>query len=267
MSKIVLVTGATDGIGKMTALRLAKKGYHVIVHGRDSKRVVNAVEDIKRETQNTLPVDACVFDLSSLEAVKAGAQELIQRFPIIDILLNNAGTYQKERKLSVDGIELTMAINHFGPTLLTMLLKPSLDKSKDPKVIFVSSVAHNRGILNSVNYNFEASFGAYEAYATSKLANLITAQELAKEWTIPVYALHPGVITTKLLKAGFDIDGDTLETGSNTSLYLATTSLPPEKSGKYFDNSKEATPSPLSQDTKRTTHFWHHTQKKLQPFL
>lgn len=240
MSKIVLVTGATDGIGKMTALRLAQRNYHVIVHGRDGKRVADAVDFIQKKVGGATKVDSSVFDLSSLAAVKAGARDLLQRFPTIDVLLNNAGTYQKEKKLSKDGFELTMAINHFGPTLLTLLLKPALQKSQEPKVIFVSSVAHNRGLLNSDNYNFESSFGAYEAYATSKLANLITAQELAKEWAsaqIPVYALHPGVITTKLLRAGFNIDGDTLEAGSNTSVFLATTNLPKSKSGKYFDNS------------------------------
>ncbi|MBL7557578.1 MAG: SDR family NAD(P)-dependent oxidoreductase [Bdellovibrionaceae bacterium] len=268
MSKIVLVTGATDGIGKMTALRLAQHGYHVIVHGRDGVRVATAVAEIKQKIGASAKLDSSVFDLSSLDAVVAGAQDLRQRFPKLDILLNNAGTYQKEKQLSKDGLELTMATNHFGPTLLTLLLRPSLEKSREAKVIFVSSVAHNRGVLNPENYNFESSFSAYEAYATSKLANLITAQELAKEWeplSIPVYALHPGVITTKLLKAGFNIDGGTLETGSDTSVFLVTTDLPKSKSGKYFDNSEEATPSPLSQNKQKTTHFWQWTQSKLAP--
>ncbi len=268
MSKIVLVTGATDGIGKMTALRLAQQGCHVIVHGRDKDRVADTIAAVKQKVGSSAKLDSSVFDLSSLEAVCAGAQDLLQRFSKIDILLNNAGTYQKEKKLSKDGFELTMAINHFGPTLLTFLLKPALVKSLEAKVIFVSSVAHNRGVLNPDNYNFESSFGAYEAYATSKLANLITAQELAKEWesvNISVYALHPGVITTKLLKTGFNIDGATVEAGSETSVYLVTTDLPKSKSGKYFDDSAEATPSTLSQNHQKTAHFWQWTKSQLAP--
>jgi NAD(P)-dependent dehydrogenase (short-subunit alcohol dehydrogenase family) len=209
--KTVLITGSTDGIGQKTALRLAEAGYFTIIHGRDKKRVDQTVEDVKKISRGRSQVDSCVFNLDSLSEVKACVEDLKNRFPQIDVLLNNAGTYQVERRLSPDGFELTMAVNHLGPTLLTLLLKPLLLKAPKPRVIFVSSIAHNRGSVDSRDYNFEKSFNSYEAYAASKLANIITTRRLASEWLedgIPVYALHPGVITTKLLRIGFNTDGD-----------------------------------------------------------
>tara|TARA_B110001454_G_C12723272_1_gene436193 strand:- start:30205 stop:31017 length:813 start_codon:yes stop_codon:yes gene_type:complete len=268
MSKLVLVTGATDGIGKMTALRLAADGYEVIIHGRDQNRVDATVAEIQKQTSARL--HASVFDLSSLADVRSAAQDLLRRFPKLDILLNNAGTYQKERHLSKDGFELTMAINHLGPTLLTLLLKPSLKHSPQARVIFVSSVAHNRGRLEKGNYNFEKSFGAYEAYATSKLANVITVRELAQSWKpdgISIYSLHPGVITTKLLKIGFNTTGDSVHNGSNTSVFLATAHLPAEANGEYYVDSKIAPISPLARNKSETDAFWAWTMSSLQPFL
>lgn len=268
MSKIVLVTGATDGIGKMTAQRLAADGYEVIVHGRDQKRVDQAIAEIKKQTSATL--HSSVFDLSSLADVKAGALDLLKRFPKLDIVLNNAGTYQKERRLSRDGFELTMAINHLGPTLLTLLLKPSLKSSPAARVIFVSSIAHNRGHLKHDNYNFDTSFGAYEAYATSKLANVIATRKLAEAWTsdqIPIYSLHPGVITTKLLKIGFNVTGDSVHNGSNTSVFLATANLTAESNGEYFVDSKIASVSSLAKDKQESDAFWAWTMNSLQPFI
>lgn len=268
--KSVLVTGATDGIGKMTALRLAKDGYRVIVHGRDGQRVNATIAEIKRKVGNDADLESSVFDLSSLAAVKAGALDLRQRFSHLEVLLNNAGTYQKTKKLSTDGFELTMAINHLGPTLLTLLLKPLLMKSFESRVVFVSSVAHNRGHLDRNNYNYEISFGAYEAYATSKLANVIATKQLAKEWQadgIPLYSLHPGVITTKLLRLGFNTAGDSVENGSNTSVYLATAQLPPECNGEYFVDSRVAPISPLASNSEEAKMFWQWTLKSVQSFL
>lgn len=229
MKKIALVTGATDGIGKKTAWRLLEAGQHVIVHGRDPERVRTAVRELQdlgqKKGLDDVALASIVFDLASLAEVKRGASELLNRFPSIHVLVNNAGTYQLNRKTSVDGFELTTAINHLGPTLLTLLLKPCLINDAPSRVIFVSSIAHLRGKLDEKNYNFEQGYRAYEAYATSKLANVIVTKKLASQWRadgVSVYALHPGVISTKLLKLGFDTDGDTVENGSNTSVYLAT---------------------------------------------
>jgi short-subunit dehydrogenase len=268
MSKLVLVTGATDGIGKMTAQRLAAAGFEVIVHGRDQERVDHAIAEIKKQTSATLHTS--VFDLSSLAEVKSGALDLLTRFPKLDVLLNNAGTYQKERRLSKDGFELTMAINHLGPTLLTLLLKPSLKSCPGARVIFVSSIAHHRGQLRQDNYNFEISFGAYEAYATSKLANVIATRKLTEAWNsdnIPIYSLHPGVITTKLLKIGFNVTGDSVHNGSNTSVYLATADLPAEFNGGYFVDSRSAPVSALARNKLESDAFWAWTMASLQPFL
>ena len=263
MKKLILVTGATDGIGKMTAQLLAAKGHQVIVHGRDKARVEQAILEIKSALKNpSLELESSVFDLSSFASVKSGVSDLLKRFSHIDVLLNNAGTYQTQRLESKDGFELTMAVNHLGPTLLTWMLKPLLEKSSQPRVIFVASIAHNRGRIDSHDYNFDASFSAYPAYAASKLANVIAARQLAQAWKtsgINVYSLHPGVITTKLLKIGFNVEGDSVEAGSETSVFLAAAELDKNLNGEYFVNKLPVAVSAQAKNEKEVSVFWQWT--------
>lgn len=265
MQKIILVTGATDGIGKKTAERLLKQGHHVIIHGRNPDRVLGAVNELTITSKGLGKIDSSVFDLSSFASIRKGAEDLSSRFSRLDVLLNNAGTYQTQRNESVDGFELTMAINHLGPTLLTFLLKPLLKKSNQPRVIFVSSIAHNRGKLEAGNFNFESKFDAYAAYATSKLGNVITAKKLSIEWDadqVPFYSLHPGVITTKLLRLGFNVDGDTVEKGSDTSVYLATEVIDKGLNGSYFVDG-DSHPASAKSNEAIVELFWQWTLSSL----
>ena len=163
---------ANSDVATMTAQRLAADGHQVIVHGRDKVRVDRAIVEIRAALKNpSLELESSVFDFSSFASIRSGAADLIKRFSHFDVLLNNAGTYQTQRLESQDGFELTTAVNHLGPALLTMLLKPLLEKSTQPRVVFVASIAHNRGRIDTHDYNFETGFNAYAAYAASKLAN------------------------------------------------------------------------------------------------
>lgn len=268
MRKVVLITGATDGIGKMTALRLAEQGHDIIVHGRDGKKVATTVSEIKTKIKSSeLRIETSIFDLGSLASVRSGAEDLKRRFSHIDVLVNNAGTYQVERQTSPEGFELTMAINHLGPTLLTLLLKPLLSSSssKGSRVIFVSSIAHKRAQIDINDFNFETRFSPYGAYSASKLANIVVTQRLAQEWRdVSVYALHPGVISTKLLKLGFSIEGDSVEKGAECSVFLAD-QFAGGQSGDYFVDCKSTEPSGLVEDEGEA--IWQWTLLSLEGFL
>jgi NAD(P)-dependent dehydrogenase (short-subunit alcohol dehydrogenase family) len=202
--KVMLVTGATDGIGKATALELARRGARVIIHGRSVEKVARAKDDISRAA-SAAQVETAIADLGSLDQVRALAGDLLARFDRLDGLIHNAGVFMNERKLSADGFELTFAVNHLAPFVLTRELLPLL-RASHSRVITVASVAHNRGQIDFDDLNAARGFDGYRAYAQSKLANVLFANELAERERdyLTSNSLHPGVIGTKLLKAGFD---------------------------------------------------------------
>jgi NAD(P)-dependent dehydrogenase (short-subunit alcohol dehydrogenase family) len=147
-------------------------------------------------------------DLADLTAVARMAQDLATRLLKLDVLINNAGVYMTERRLTQDGFEMTLGVNYLAHFLLTNLLLPLLKKSAGPRVVTVSSVVHMGGRLDFDNLNCERRFDGYHAYANSKLANALFANELARRapW-LTSSSLHPGVINTKLLHAAFDMAG------------------------------------------------------------
>ena len=142
-----LVTGATDGIGRQTALTLARRGGRVLVHGRSAAKA-EAVRDALRAETKADRIDAVFGDSSSLDEVRGLATQVAALAPRLDVLLNNAGVFMNERALSHDGHEMTFAVNHLAPFLLTHLLLPQLRASDEPRVVNVSSVAHNRGAVD-----------------------------------------------------------------------------------------------------------------------
>lgn len=249
---IFLVTGATDGIGRATAHSLARDGAHVFVHGRARKKADAVADEVRAETKNQA-VEAAWGDLSSLEDVRALAADVSARAPRIDVLINNAGVFMNERVLSRDGFEMTFAVNHLAPFLLTHLLLPMLQKSDAPRVVNVSSVAHNRGVIDLDDPNLERGFSGYGAYAASKLMNVLFSFDLARRLRSPfvaVNALHPGVIGTKLLREGFGMSGGTVDTGARTSVRVATDPALARVTGKYFSDEREVTPSRATHDEK-----------------
>lgn len=242
----ILVTGATDGIGKETARILAEQGHDVVVHGRTLEKAQAAVRSLGKGR-------AVAADLASLHEVRALAATL--RDAPIDVVINNAGVYMKTRTLTPDGREMTMAVNHDAPFLLTHLL---LDKVQ--RVVNVSSIAHARGHVDVGDIDFARGFDSYAAYAASKLANVLFSVELARRRpAVLVNALHPGVVSTKLLRAGFNMGGpDSHEDGAATSVFLATApaSGAAGVSGRYFVRSREATPNPAAHDATLCAAFY-----------
>jgi NAD(P)-dependent dehydrogenase (short-subunit alcohol dehydrogenase family) len=241
---VVLVTGATDGIGKETALELARLGARVIIHGRSAARVAAAHEEL-RSSSETPPPPPVIADFASLAQVRALGVELARRGLPIDTLINNAGVYMKRRELSADGIELTLAVNHFAHVLLTHLLLESAVGRSLTRIINLSSIAHVRAGIDLEDIeNTRNGFDDYQAYATSKFANVLFTVELARrlqERGVKVNAVHPGVVSTKLLKTGFDMRGpDSLGKGARTSVMLAISPEYADISGAYFVEGRES---------------------------
>jgi NAD(P)-dependent dehydrogenase (short-subunit alcohol dehydrogenase family) len=264
-----LVTGATDGIGKQTALNLARTGSRVLIHGRNRFRAEATVAELKALSGMT-ELEAVACDFSSLTQVRALAEEVRSRTERIHVLVHNAGVYMKTRTLTEDGLETTFQVNHLAPFLLTHLLMDRLDTAADTRIVVVSSVAHQGGYVDFQNLQGEKTFDGYSAYALSKLANLLFAFELAERLNgtrITVNGLHPGVIGTKLLKAGFHMDGGDVEHGARTSTYLATSPEVVGVTGRYFVDCRPTVCSHFVGDAVLRNHFWEHSEAlaKLSP--
>ncbi len=262
--KIILVTGATDGIGFATAAALAAQGHTLVLHGRSEEKAVRAgteilvaVPDAKLQTVHA--------DLADLSAVARMAQELGERLPQLDVLINNAGVYMIKRELSRDGFEMTLAVNHLAHFLLTNLLLPLLKKSPEPRVVSVSSMVHTSGHISFENMNAEHNFDGYRAYAGSKLANALFANELARrEPWLTSNSLHPGVIGTKLLHAAFSMQGETMESGAQTSVFLATSPDLAKVTGKYFDTCAAVAASAQALDQHLAQRLWAWSEQAVK---
>ncbi|MDE2118005.1 MAG: SDR family oxidoreductase [Betaproteobacteria bacterium] len=265
--KTILVTGSTDGIGLETALELASRGHSVVLHGRNEERVQRARDVIQRAAPDAV-LHTAHADLADPAAVAHMVQGLAARLPKLDVLINNAGVYMTERRVSKAGFEMTLAVNYLAHFLLTVLLLPLLKKSPEPRVVTVSSIAHTRGSIEFGNLNAEHHFDAYHAYANSKLADTLFANELARrEPWLASNSLHPGVIDTKLLHTGFDAKGDSVAVGARTSVYLAASPEVKGVSGKYFDNCAAIQPAPLALDRKLAQQLWEWSENAVRPWL
>lgn len=256
--KVVLVTGATDGIGRQTALDLALLGATVLVHGRSAERGAEVAGWIEREAKVAAP-RVLLADLSSLADVRRLGDEAASAFGRLDVLVNNAGVYRTHRTLTVDGIETTFAVNGLAPFLLTNLLLPCLAQSNSARVVTVSSIAHVRARLDWGNLQGEVAFDPYAAYGLSKLCNVLFAFELARRAagsSIASNALHPGVITTKLLMQGFGTTGAPVEDGARTSVYLASSPEVEGVSGEYFVDKRVERASATARNPENQRRLW-----------
>jgi NAD(P)-dependent dehydrogenase (short-subunit alcohol dehydrogenase family) len=251
--RVALVTGATDGIGELTAKRLAANGATVLVHGRSGEKVERVVAQIRAEDGEAAGV---VADLASLDAVRALASDVLQRTARLDVLINNAGVGDPRgpRRESEDGHELHFAVNVLAPVLLTQLLAERLcetaQKAGEARVVMVSSVAQT-----AVDFDDPQLTRAYDgmrAYAQSKLALIMAAVALSKTLAphkVIVNAQHPGtLLNTKMARDGFGRVMGPAEDGAEAQLWLATAPELSGVTGAYFDRMHRAAPEAQAED-------------------
>ena len=247
--KTILVTGSTDGIGREAARQLGERGHRVLVHGRTRDKAERAAAALRDEVGRDV-FEAVAGDFARLDEVRALAADVAARG--LDVLVNNAGLYARERSLSADGVELTLAVNHFAPFALTHLLLPAM--AKGARVVFVSSNVHRSvAALDLDDLARTQGWSGYDAYADSKLMNVLTAFELARRLEprgITVNAMHPGVIGTKLLRDGFGMRGGgaDVDRGAAGEIKLATDPALDGVTGRYFDQTTEAHASAVAGD-------------------
>jgi len=272
---ICLITGATSGIGEVTARELARRGMHVVIVGRSAERVAATVARIKQATG--VDVETLIADLSSQAGVRSVAETFLQRYQRLDVLINNAGGFFASRQVSADGIELTWALNHMSYFLLTNLLIDTLRASAPARVINVSSDAHRGGVMRWDDLLFTRGYNGWAAYAQSKLANILFSNELARclEGTgVTSNALHPGFVATRFAHNNGIIWGGlmalmqrlfaiTPEEGAQTSIYLATAPEVATISGRYFVKSRETSPAPQAQDMAAAARLWEITERMI----
>ena len=263
--RVVLVTGATDGIGKQTALELAKMSATVLLHGREAARC-DAVRREIAEVAGNERLDTFVADLASLGQIREMATKLAQKYDRLQVLIHNAGVFMARRVLTEDGFETTFAVNHLAPFLLTHLLMALLKRGAPARVITVSSIAHQRATIDFGNLQAEKRFDGYAAYSLSKLANILFTNELAERLAgtgVTANCLHPGVVGTKLLRTGFGMGGSSVKEGAETSVYLASSPEVAGVSGRYFAKCKEAASSPQSCDRAAAERLWELSRSLL----
>ena len=277
--KTVIITGATNGIGKATAIALAEKGAHLVLVGRNKEKAEAVKAEIRQKTANQ-NIDLLFADLSSMAEVKKLSEKLLQKYPKIDVLLNNAGAFFQKRSMTVDDFERTFALNHLAYFLLTREL---LDRLKEnpagSRIINVSSAAHVRGKLDWDNLMSKGNYSGFQAYCDSKLANVVFTYELAqrlKDSQVTVNAVHPGAVSTgfgentkgffKFVMKLFRPFMLTAEKGAQTSIYLASSPEVEGITGKYWAKSKQETTAPQSYVEEDWKKLWDVSNKLLRSF-
>jgi NAD(P)-dependent dehydrogenase (short-subunit alcohol dehydrogenase family) len=278
--RTVVITGANSGVGKATAVALARAGADTVITARREERGRQAVADI-REDSGSDQVDLVVFDLADLASVRRGAEQILDRCGRIDVLVNNAGLVLSERSETVDGFEATFGINHLGPFLLTQLLTERLVASAPARVVDVASTAH-QGARRGLDFDDLQSTRHYrgmQAYSRSKLANILFTNELARRLAgsgVTANSLHPGTVAS-----GFARDDDakgflafgvrfikpfilTPEKGARTSVYLASSPEVADVTGQYFVKCRARTPSPAARDEAAAALLWSVSEELVE---
>jgi len=250
MKKTILITGATDGIGKQIAYDLAMKGHSIIVHGRNEEKLNSTTEALKKQFPDS-KIESALADFSSLDQVKQMAEDITIRFSQLDVLINNAGIFQTQFQKSSDGFEMNIAVNYLAVYVLTKNLLNLIVNSSPSRIVNVSSITHKRGRIELEKLPFQEGryFDGYKAYADSKLMLIYFTYCLADELIgsgVTVNALHPGVITTKMLTRGFNLRGEDVVKGAETPVYLALSPEVKNITGKYFDKKLQIPSSRLS---------------------
>jgi retinol dehydrogenase-12 len=277
-NKVVMVTGATNGIGLETARGLASMGATVIGVGRNPQKCADVTKSIAGTTSNP-NVEFLVADLSAQSQVRKLAETFKRKYDRLDVLVNNAGGYFARREESTDGIEMTWALNHLNYFLLTDLLLDVLKHSAPARIINVSSGAHTR--VKQINFDdieFKTGFSGWTVYGHSKLANVMFTYELARrlEGTqVTANALHPGFVATGfghnnggLVRTGINLVQKIVakrpEQGAETSIYLASSLEVEGVTGKYFSDKREIKSSAASYDVNAARRLWELSEQMVR---
>jgi NAD(P)-dependent dehydrogenase (short-subunit alcohol dehydrogenase family) len=263
-----LITGATFGIGKATALGLARLGARVVIVGREAARAQATVDWLRRQSGNE-QVEYLLADLFAQVAVRRLAQDFAQAHDRLDVLVNNAGGYFSQRETTVDGFERTWALNHLAYVLLTLELLPLLKASAPARVVNVASNMHARGRIDFADLGGKRRYDGVRSYGQSKLANVLFTYALARRLAgsgVTANCLHPGMVATGI---GRNMRGIprlfmtavsrlllTPEQGAATSIYLASSPDVAGVSGKYFVKCRPARSSSLSYDEALQERLW-----------
>jgi retinol dehydrogenase 14 len=266
--KVCLITGATSGIGKATAMGMAEMGANVVMVGRDRGRGETVMAEIKEGSANP-SVDLMLADLSSQEEIHRLADEFKEAYPRLDVLINNAGVIRSERITTADGLETTFAVNHLAYSLLTNLLLDVLKASAPSRIVNVASGEQRTGTIDFDDLQGEKRYTGAKAYSQSKLATVLFTYELARrlEGTgVSANCLHPGVVGTNLGSGVSGVFGfmvralrplmKSSEKGAETSIYLASSPEVEGLSGGYFVKKAEARSSDVSYDERIARRLW-----------
>jgi NAD(P)-dependent dehydrogenase (short-subunit alcohol dehydrogenase family) len=259
----ILVTGSTDGIGKLAATILAKQQARVLIHGRNPQKLSTVVKEIQINSGNP-NVEGFNANFDSLKNVRELASAILSEYSILDVLINNAGIdLIKDRQISQDGYELKFAVNYLAPFLLTNLLIPALKRGKPSRIVNVASIGQHN--INFDDIMFEKNFDPHRAYRQSKLALIMFSFVLAekvKDLGISVNALHPGTyLDTKMVRnAGIKPLGKA-EKGAEAEVYLATSPELEGVTGQYFDVKNVSNAMNQAYDVEARKRLWNISMK------
>ena len=267
--KIILVTGATSGIGLEACVALARRGARIAMVGRDPARTEAVRADVMARSGSP-EVSHFLCDFSSQAAIRGFADSFRASHDRLDVLVNNAGGVHKRRRLTGDGIEMTFAVNHLGYFLLTNLLLDLVVRSAPARVVTVASIAHHSGTLDFEDLGFERGYSIMRAYSRSKLANVLFAAELARRLDgtgVTSNSLHPGSVATNIWS------GAPLWAKPFIAIFLRRSCISPAQgaervvrlaadpalegvTGKYFQEEIESVPAPLARDAALARRLW-----------
>jgi retinol dehydrogenase-12 len=267
--KTCVITGATSGIGYGIAKGLAAKNFELILIGRDSQKGQSVAENLKSQTANT-SITYYNIDLCSQKQIRQTGDEIKNKHPKIDVLINNAGVWTSRYELTDDQIEKQFAINHLAYFLLTHLLYPNIARCPHGRIINLGSDSHKFGKINFDDLNLERSYHGLKAYGQSKLANLLFTYELhrlKKEDHVSVYCVQPGLVKTDIGVKHTNpfhsfmwklrrLSGMTPDKAAETAIYLATAEEVAKSSGLYWDKCKPKASSVRSKNTEDAARLW-----------
>ena len=276
--KRVVITGATNGIGLAAARVLARRGAQLSIVARSPARAAAAFAEISAAANGRASVDVLIADLASQAAVRRLATEILDRYPSVHVLVNNAGAIFGTRQLTEDGIERTWAVNHLAPFLLTTLLTERLIASAPARIITTSSDAHRAARIPFDDLNAERSYRGrgFGRYAETKLANVLFTAELARRLAgtgVTANCFHPGFVAS-----GFNLNNGLLmrlamtmirvfarspERGADTLVWLADAPEVSAISGAYFVDRQRVAPSPAAQDLDAARRLWAVSEQQI----